>query len=243
MRAQAFIPCEVVYERLIEAMAPRGWLIAAFGSTYQRAVERILVRCPRAFAASVRTINPRFGEAVDRLVERLKTADVGASAPGEGDLLPPFYLPDEEGRILLRGVPSALEQGTGGSRIAGTERGLATARGEMGRQANRRHPESRDVSIGGIFCNLLSDLIRAKQCKDVTMRWYMAIYEHGINRYKEHVLVALRSAAKVTQLEPRILYSCEESPIVYLFDKVCAVIICRDVDFRTQADHYDHGAY
>ena len=72
------------------------------------------MRCPRAFAASVRTINPWFGEAVDRLVERLKTADVGASAPDEGDLLPPFYLPDEDGRIVS--LPELLESGAGRGR-------------------------------------------------------------------------------------------------------------------------------
>jgi len=53
-----------------------------------------------AFAASVRAINAPFAEAVDRLVARLQKAEVGAGAPRVGDLLPPFYLPDEKGRIV-----------------------------------------------------------------------------------------------------------------------------------------------
>lgn len=58
-----------------------------------------------AFAASVRTISAPFADAVDRLVDRLQQADVGSGAPGIGDLLPPFYLPDERGRVVsLRGL-------------------------------------------------------------------------------------------------------------------------------------------
>lgn len=58
-----------------------------------------------AFAASVRTISAPFADAVDRLVDRLQQADVGSGAPGIGDLLPSFYLPDERGRVVsLRGL-------------------------------------------------------------------------------------------------------------------------------------------
>src|SRR5208337_3104409 len=53
-----------------------------------------------AFAASVRMISAPFAEAVDRLVDRLEKAEAGAGAPGVGELLPPFYLPDQEGRIV-----------------------------------------------------------------------------------------------------------------------------------------------
>ena len=53
-----------------------------------------------AFAASIRAISPPFSEAVDRLVGRLQKADVGAGAPGVGDLMPRFYLPDEKGHIV-----------------------------------------------------------------------------------------------------------------------------------------------
>ncbi len=58
-----------------------------------------------AFAASVRAISAPFADAVDRLVDRLQQTDVGSAAPGIGDLLPPFYLPDEKGRVVsLRGL-------------------------------------------------------------------------------------------------------------------------------------------
>jgi peroxiredoxin len=53
-----------------------------------------------AFAASVSAISPPFAEAVDRLIGRLEKAEVGAGAPRVGDPLPPFYLPDESGRIV-----------------------------------------------------------------------------------------------------------------------------------------------
>jgi peroxiredoxin len=53
-----------------------------------------------AFAASLRTISPPFAKAVDRLIGRLEKAEVGAGAPRVGDALPPFYLPDESGRIV-----------------------------------------------------------------------------------------------------------------------------------------------
>src|SRR6516162_8675437 len=53
-----------------------------------------------AFADSLRRIDPAFSGAVDRLVGRLQQAEVGAGAPKIGDTLPPFYLPDERGRIV-----------------------------------------------------------------------------------------------------------------------------------------------
>jgi peroxiredoxin len=66
-----------------------------------------------AFAASVRVINPPFAAAVDRLIGRLQKADVGHGAPGLGDFMPGFYLPDENGRIvslsgLLKDGPVAV---------------------------------------------------------------------------------------------------------------------------------------
>jgi peroxiredoxin len=62
-----------------------------------------------AFAASVRAISQPFAEAADRLVDRLQKADVGAGAPGVGDLMPRFYLPDEKGRVVS--LPELLVDG------------------------------------------------------------------------------------------------------------------------------------
>ena len=62
-----------------------------------------------AFADSMRRIDRSFADAVDRLLDRLQQADVGAGAPRVGDLLPPFYLPDEKGRIVA--LPEMIATG------------------------------------------------------------------------------------------------------------------------------------
>ena len=62
-----------------------------------------------AFADSMRRIDRSFADAVDRLLDRLRQADVGAGAPRVGDLLPPFYLPDEKGRIVA--LPEMIASG------------------------------------------------------------------------------------------------------------------------------------
>jgi peroxiredoxin len=66
-----------------------------------------------AAAESVKSRRPDFAQAVDRLVERLKEHDAGAGAPQVGDQMPPFNLPDENGRIvnleeLLKRGPVAI---------------------------------------------------------------------------------------------------------------------------------------
>jgi peroxiredoxin len=54
----------------------------------------------RAYAAAGREIFPAYGEAVDRLVARLKENGGGGSAPLPGEVMPPFVLPDEKGRLV-----------------------------------------------------------------------------------------------------------------------------------------------
>jgi peroxiredoxin len=66
-----------------------------------------------AFAEASRALRPESQEAVDRMVERLRAHEAGALSPGPGDLMPPFALPDEAGRIvtldaLLAGGPAAI---------------------------------------------------------------------------------------------------------------------------------------
>lgn len=51
-------------------------------------------------AAAVRRIDENFADAVDRLVERLEKQGAGAAAPTPGDVMPPFLLPDDEGRLV-----------------------------------------------------------------------------------------------------------------------------------------------
>lgn len=67
----------------------------------------------QALADAVRTLSPAFAEAVDRLVTRLQQSGAGSSAPGPGDPMPPFVLPDEAGRLvsleqLLNRGPAAV---------------------------------------------------------------------------------------------------------------------------------------
>lgn len=52
---------------------------------------------------------PRYANALDRLLTRLIQTGAGASAPNVGDALPPFLLPNEEGRLV--GLPELLASG------------------------------------------------------------------------------------------------------------------------------------
>ncbi|MCK1361835.1 peroxiredoxin-like family protein [Bradyrhizobium sp. 199] len=63
----------------------------------------------RAYADASRAVFPAYGEAVDRLVERLGGPGGGETAPRPGDAMPPFMLPDEGGRLVT--LPSLLERG------------------------------------------------------------------------------------------------------------------------------------
>jgi peroxiredoxin len=53
-----------------------------------------------AYAAAGRQIFPAYSEAVDRLVVRLHENGGGENAPRPGDMMPPFILPDETGRLV-----------------------------------------------------------------------------------------------------------------------------------------------
>ena len=61
------------------------------------------------YADAVRRFTPPFAEAVDRMIERLKGAGAGDAAPRPGDPMPPFRLPDEDGRIVT--LERLLEKG------------------------------------------------------------------------------------------------------------------------------------
>ena len=51
-------------------------------------------------ANEVRSLNPHFAGAVERLIARLQQSGAGASAPAPGDPMPPFVLPDEDGNLV-----------------------------------------------------------------------------------------------------------------------------------------------
>ncbi|WP_439404088.1 peroxiredoxin-like family protein [Bradyrhizobium sp. DASA03076] len=63
----------------------------------------------RAYAEAGREIFPAYGEAVDRLVDRLSQNGGGENAPRPGEVMPPFMLPDDRGRLV--GLPSLLARG------------------------------------------------------------------------------------------------------------------------------------
>jgi peroxiredoxin len=66
-----------------------------------------------AYSGVVRRVIPSYADAVDELVERLAENGAGANAPRPGDTMPPFLLPDENGRLvalddLLLDGPAAI---------------------------------------------------------------------------------------------------------------------------------------
>jgi peroxiredoxin len=63
----------------------------------------------RAYADAGREIFPAYGEAVDRLVERLGQNGGGENAPRPGEVMPPFMLPGDNGELVA--LSSLLAQG------------------------------------------------------------------------------------------------------------------------------------
>lgn len=63
----------------------------------------------QAYAAAGREIFPAYGEAVDRLVARIHENGGGENAPRPGEVMPPFLLPDEKGRLVS--LNSVLSKG------------------------------------------------------------------------------------------------------------------------------------
>jgi len=53
-----------------------------------------------AFSSAVRKFGLPFAEAYDDLVTRLRSGEAGSKAPGPGDRMPSFLLPDSTGRLL-----------------------------------------------------------------------------------------------------------------------------------------------
>ncbi len=74
-----------------------------------RDMEGTLSEQLRAYADVSREVFPAYGEAVDRLVERLNGNGGGETAPHPGDPMPPFMLPDEAGRLVM--LPALLAYG------------------------------------------------------------------------------------------------------------------------------------
>jgi peroxiredoxin len=67
----------------------------------------------KSIADEVRRLDPVFAVAVDKFVARLEEVAAGKLAPKVGETMPPFLLPDENGRLvslekLLRAGPVAI---------------------------------------------------------------------------------------------------------------------------------------
>lgn len=54
----------------------------------------------RAIADEVRNRSPQFADAVDTFVGRLERAQAGSGAPEVGEIMPPFTMPDQDGRLV-----------------------------------------------------------------------------------------------------------------------------------------------
>jgi peroxiredoxin len=65
-----------------------------------RDMEGTLNQRLQAYAAAGRDYFPAYGEAVDRLVARLRKSGGGENAPRPGEAMPPFMLPDQSGRLV-----------------------------------------------------------------------------------------------------------------------------------------------
>jgi peroxiredoxin len=53
-----------------------------------------------AYARSLRDLNTPLAEAVDRLIDRLRSGETAAGAPSAGEPMPPFLLSDHSGRLV-----------------------------------------------------------------------------------------------------------------------------------------------
>ena len=77
-------------------------LVTALEDAFQEVRNRDLTLGERLkyIADCVRTKGPGFAAAVDTFVGRLETAQAGSSAPMVGELMPDFFLPDHDGRLV-----------------------------------------------------------------------------------------------------------------------------------------------
>ena len=77
---------------------------------YCREMDASLSERLDTFAKASRILRPAAQEAVDRMVDRLKAHEAGVLAPGPGDAMPSFALPDETGRMVT--LESLLAEGS-----------------------------------------------------------------------------------------------------------------------------------
>jgi peroxiredoxin len=71
---------------------------------YCRDMDTFLQERLEAFSEATRDLIPGYQEAVDRMVHRFKSFDAGQTAPKPGEKMPPFAMPDEQGRVVTLGA-------------------------------------------------------------------------------------------------------------------------------------------
>jgi peroxiredoxin len=76
---------------------------------YCREMDASLTDRLQLFAKVSRAMRPEMQDAVDRMVERLKAHQAGSLAPGPGDVMPSFVLPDDAGHTVT--LESLLVEG------------------------------------------------------------------------------------------------------------------------------------
>ena len=85
--------------------------VESFDEAFKRArdMDAPLDEQLRAFADATRQGRPDFADAVDRLVERLRRNGAGNAAPGVGETMPTFVLPNDTGHLV--GLDQLLTRG------------------------------------------------------------------------------------------------------------------------------------
>ena len=86
---------------------PAKTIVEAFEQA--RALDAPLAERLDTYASSVRELNKPMADAVDRLVSRLQDSTIAEGAPGVGEPMPPFLLPDHTGRLV--GLEELTAQG------------------------------------------------------------------------------------------------------------------------------------
>ena len=115
---------------------------------YCRDMDASLNERLEAFSEATRYLIPGYQEAVDRMVGRLKAYDAGQAAPKAGEKMPPFAMPDEQGRLVT--LDDLLQRRAAGDDLP--SRPLvsllphqhARARRSAGEDRRRRRPPRRD---------------------------------------------------------------------------------------------------
>jgi peroxiredoxin len=135
-----------------------------------RGMEAPLSTRLRILAEAVRQATPDFAAAVDALVARLARAGLGQTAPQIGEMMPPFMLPDQTGRLVSMAgmlasgpVVIAFHRGHWCPYCLLTANAFAQAQDRIGRAQmvaitpETRYYNTRLINLSGIGYRVLTD--------------------------------------------------------------------------------------